>query len=161
MRRGAVALAVALLCPAVPAAAEDALADRIACPAIACVDGLTLDVPPERAWPAGDYVFKLSLDGKAMTCRGSLPFKVCDEPGLVCDGEGAMITQSGCAMPPETHGFGSISIPSGPAQVAVNITHNGSVMLEKNYTPAYREASFGPAACNIRCRQATLPLFGE
>lgn len=161
MRCFAVATAVALLCLAVPAVAEEAQVDRIACPAIACVDGLMLDVPPDRVWPAGDYVFKLSMDGKTMTCRGSLPFKGCDEPGLVCDGEGAIITQSGCAMPPETHGFGTISIPSGPAQVAVSVTHNGSTMLDKNYTPAYREAGMGPAACNIRCRQATLPLFGD
>ncbi len=160
MRRMAVAMALSLLSLAtVPAAA--AMDDPIACPAIACVDGLTLDVPPERAWAAGDYVFKLTMDGKPITCRGSLPFKGCDEPGLVCDGEGAMITQSGCAMPPETHGFGNISIPAGPAQVAVTIRHNGGVLLDKNYTPAYREASFGDPRCNIRCRQATLPLFGE
>lgn len=142
-------------------AAGQAGAARLACPAIACVDGLTLDVPPERTWLAGDYVFKLTMDGKGMSCRGSLPFQGCDAPGLVCDGEGAMIMQSGCALPPETHGFGSISIASGPAQVAVIITHNGDVMLDKRYTPSYREASLGPAACNIRCRQATLPLFGN
>lgn len=156
MRRFVVT-ALMLCLTVVPAAAA-----RTACPAIACVDGLTLDVPPERAWPAGDYVFKLTMDGKAMTCRGSLPFKGCDAPGLVCDGEeGAIITQSGCALPPETHGFGTISIASGPAQVSVKIEHNGGVLLDKNYTPAYRAASLGPAACNIRCRQATLPLFSE
>lgn len=160
MRRVAAAL-LALCLAAVPALATEALADRIACPAIACVDGLTLDVPPERAWPAGAYVFTLNMDGKSMVCRGSLPFKGCDDPGLVCDGEGAMITQSGCALPPETHGFGSISIAAGSAQVGVKIEHNGGVLLDKNYTPAYRETSLGPPACNIRCRQATLPLFGE
>ncbi|MBP7252817.1 MAG: hypothetical protein KBA75_04960 [Alphaproteobacteria bacterium] len=147
------------LCSAVP---SPALAlSPVACTEMGCVDGLMLSVAPDYRWHSGAYVFRLKLDGRAVICQGSLPLKACDMPSLTCDGVGVMITESGCALQPEAHGFGDIQISSGPQQVAVSITRDGQTMVDKTVTPTYRTARPNGPQCEPECRQASLPLFEQ
>lgn len=133
----------------------------VACTEMGCVDGLALTVAPDYRWQPGAYVFRLTLDGRAVTCRGSLPLNACDMPSLTCDGEGVMITESGCALPPEAQGFGDIQISSGPRQVAISITRDGQTLVEKTVTPTYRTARPNGSQCEPECRQASVPLLGQ
>ncbi len=159
MRRGGRWVALLMLCSAV---AAPALAlSPVACTKMGCVDGLMLTVTPEYRWQPGDYVFRLTLDGSTVTCRGRLPLNACDMPSLACDGEGVMITESGCALPPEAQGFGDIQISSGPQQVAVSITRDGQTLVNKTVTPIYRTARPNGPQCEPECRQASAPLFGQ
>ncbi len=134
-------------------------ADPVACTEIGCVDGLVLNVAPDYHWAPGDYVFAFKIDGQPQTCRGSLPLKPCGEPSVICDGSGVMITESGCALPPDAHGFGTITLANGPAQVDVTITHNGQTLVQKTITPTYKTSRPNGPQCEPQCRQASVELF--
>lgn len=145
----------AFLLAAPPAGAEQA------CTEIGCLDGLTLDVASDHRWPAGKYSFNFRLDGRAVNCTGALPLKPCGEPGIVCDGPGVMITESGCALPAAAHGFGPVMLPGGPQKLQVAVSHNGRLLTEKSLTPQYRESRPNGPQCEPLCRQASAALFAE
>lgn len=130
---------------------------QMACTQIACMDGLTIDVPLEYQWQPGSYVFDFTLDGKPVRCSGSLPLKSCEQHSLTCSAEGVMIMESGCALP-DGHGFGMISIGSGPASAALSITHNGKTIAQGSWKPTYQSAQPNGQQCEPTCRQATVTL---
>jgi len=140
-----------LLCH--PAMAAE-IAPPTACTEIACVDGLTLEVTPDYAWAAGNYVFNFVLDGAAITCRGALPLPSCEQSSIRCDKAGVQITESGCALDPDAQGFGSITIPNAPKQVAVTITHNNKILVQKNFAPHYNTTNPNGKQCVPQCHQA-------
>lgn len=157
-RAGLIALACWCGLAALPAYAET----PVACTEIGCVNGLSLTVPTDYSWQPGAYVFSLKLDGRTVTCKGKLPLNACDMPSVNCDGEGVVITESGCALPsPEAQGFGDIQIESGPQQVAVSVTRDGQTLVEKILMPSYRTARPNGPQCGPECRQASIPLFGQ
>jgi hypothetical protein len=128
-----------------------------ACTKMACMDGLTIDVPLEYQWKPGKYVFDFTLNGKPVHCTGSLPLKSCDQHSLNCTAEGIIITESGCALP-DGHGFGMISIGSSPASVSLKITHNGQAIAQGNWKPVYQFAQPNGPQCEPICRQASVSL---
>jgi hypothetical protein len=153
MRLMRLSLALLSFCCAVPAQADTA------CTEIGCIDGLSLTVPPDYHWGTGDYVFSFTLDGRAVTCTGALPLKECGEASMSCDGDDVMITESGCALLPEAHGFGNVYIASSPTKIQVKVTRNGAVLMDKKMTPRYRDTHPNGAQCEPQCRQATVALF--
>lgn len=159
MTRGGLT-ALVLLCSAVVSPAW--ALSPVACTEIGCVNGLALTVAPDYQWQPGAYVFRLTLDGRTVTCRGNLPLNACDMPSVHCDGEGVVITESGCALPsPEAQGFGDVHIENGPQQVAVSVTRDGQTLVDKTVTPTYRTSRPNGPQCAPECRQASLPLFGQ
>lgn len=151
----------ALLCGALAGTPAAWAMEPLACTEIGCVDGLTLTVVPEYRWQPGAYVFRLTLDGRTVTCKGSLPLKACGTPSLTCDGEGVMMTESGCALPPEAQGFGDVHVENGPRQVAISITRDGQTLVDKTVTPTYRTSRPNGPRCAPECRQANVPLLGQ
>lgn len=131
----------------------------MACTEIGCIDGLSLTVPPDYHWKAGDYVFSFTLDGRVVTCMGALPLKECGEASVSCDGDDVTITESGCALPPEAQGFGDVHSASSPTKLRVKIVRNGAVIVDKKIVPHYRDTRPNGAQCEPQCRQATAALF--
>lgn len=101
-------------------AANTARAEK-ACTQMWCQEGLTVNLKADT-WPAGSYEFVVRADDRTVTCKSSLPFKGC-EGNTVCDGKGVMIGESGCALPPEAHGFYAIILPSIPDDIKLTVTH--------------------------------------
>lgn len=69
-----------------------------------------------------------------------------------------MITESGCALPPEAQGFGDINLGGSPASFSVKITRDGEVIGEGSSTPQYITSQPNGAGCEPVCKQATMPL---
>jgi len=101
----------------------------------------------------------VEADGHTTVCEGRLPLGACDAgPSLQCDGEGVSISESGCALPPEMHGFASIDLRAGPAEVRVTISREGDQVASGRFQPEYAETQPNGPGCPPVCRQASARL---
>lgn len=152
---GLACAATLLACTPKPAQ-PDAPPQKI-CTAMGCVNGLNVSVAKATAWPAGVYDFVLDLDGTAVTCTGALPLKPCDEgPSLTCTPtDKVQITESGCALPTDQHGFGDIHIEGAPANVKLTIRTGETVLFENELRPEYRTLQPNGPDCEPTCRSAS------
>ncbi len=116
MKSSALLLAVLLLI----GSASTAQAQK-ACTQMWCQEGLTVNLKADT-WLAGNYEFVVTADDRTVTCKSSLPFKSC-EGNTACNGEGVMIGESGCALPPEAHSFHAIMLPVIPENIKITVTH--------------------------------------
>lgn len=138
---------------------SDQPAGQAVCTEMGCVDGLTLQVDPNYKWQPGKYAFDFVLDGKRVHCDGVLPLKSCEQESVVCSSkQKVMITQNGCALPPEAQGFGDINLGDNPASVSVKITRNGQTIADGALNPLYRTTQPNGPGCEPVCKQATVPL---
>jgi len=147
---GSVDPAVARACPDAPSHSTNG---ATACTEIGCNDGYQIEVTPHDAWPAGDYRYTLELDGRTVTCSGSLPLQPCGTPSMTCDDEGVSITESGCALGPAQHAFGGVSIPELPAKVHLRIEHDGAALVDQALTVEYRSSQPNGPGCGPVCCQ--------
>lgn len=127
------------------------------CTEIGCVSGLRIDLQKAGAWQPGAYVFTFELDGSPVRCSGALPLKACDAgPSLTCDGEGRVqIGESGCALPPDQHGFSDIQLLGSPAKVRVAIARDGQELHSAELAPTYTESRPNGPGCEPVCRGAS------
>lgn len=156
IRSGLLGLGVLVAAFSPPAAAQQA------CTEIGCTNGVTFSVDPARAWGRGVYRFSFIFDNKIVDCRARLPLKPCAEgPSVTCDGTGVMITESGCALPKESHGFGDIHIDGAPTRVVARVIYNNKLLVTRTIRPAYRESRPNGPQCGPVCRSAAYDLFGH
>lgn len=94
-------------------------AEILSCTQMWCQEGLMLNLKGDQ-WPAGEYMFKIKLDDKDVTCKGSLPFKTCDG-SVTCDDASVTIGESGCAMENETHSFHAVMVQTPPKHMTLDI----------------------------------------
>lgn len=131
---------------------------QMACTQMGCVDGLTVSIAPDYQWKPGNYAFDFTIDGKLLKCKGALPLKSCDAHNITCDGDGVMITESGCALPADAHGFGDIMLGSGPSSVALTISRDGKPIGQGDWNVKYQTAAPNGPECGPVCHQATVKL---
>lgn len=127
------------------------------CTQIGCIGGLHIDLAAPGGWAPGSYTFALVLDGTPVTCTGGLPLPACDAgPALTCDvPDLVQIGASGCAMPPDQHGFSDIHLISGPARVELTIARDGQTLHNSTLTPTYVESQPNGPGCEPICRGAS------
>lgn len=127
------------------------------CTTIGCSDGFHLRIAAPNGWKPGAYVFTVVSDGAEQVCEGGLPLQPCGTPSIVCKGQGAapQITESGCALPANAHGFGDIVLPAGPAKISLKITRGGAVLVEQELAPTYVTTRPNGPSCEPICRQAS------
>ncbi len=133
-------------------------AEPRACTEMGCTSGFTIQVSPDYRWQPGQYHFAFQLDDKTITCDGVLPLPPCEQNGMKCSAEGVIITQSGCALPKEDHGFGDMFLSIFPKQVGVNITRDSKTIAAQQFTPAYQVLQPNGEGCEPVCKQATTTL---
>lgn len=131
---------------------------QMGCTQIGCVDGITISISPDYQWKPGIYAFNFTIDGKSIKCKGTLPLASCEGHNLTCDGEGVLITESGCALPPDAHGFGDIMLESSGSSLALNISRDGQSIAHGNWRVQYNTSQPNGAGCGPICRQATVTL---
>ena len=155
-----IAVVLAFLCACKPASQPEAPPPQRACTEIGCMNGLNVRVEKPTPWPAGDYEFVFDLDGTAVTCKGALPLPPCERsPALVCDPAGRVqVTESGCALPAEQHGWGDVQIEGEPAHAKVTIRHAGAVLHEADLQPEYRTLQPNGPDCEPTCRSASVSI---
>lgn len=138
-----------------PGPAQPGPGDR-ACTMMGCVDGLRLEFIVTGKWIPGRYNFAFDLDGEKVTCTGSLPLKSCDDgPSLTCDPAGKVqIGESGCALPPESHGFTDVQIHGSPRAVTMNISNDDKPLIEAKMTPNYTTTRPNGEGCEPVCNSA-------
>jgi hypothetical protein len=129
-----------------------------ACTMMACENGLMLGISPELRWRPGAYRFSFRGEGVDATCEGRLPLPACGTPALRCSDAKIMIMESGCALPPDSHGFGSIRLEHFPSELTVEITRQGAPLVAQTLRPQYRTVRPNGPDCEPVCRQASLPL---
>jgi hypothetical protein len=134
-----------------------------ACTDMGCMDGLRIQMTKATAWPAGEYEMTFDLDGTAVNCKGSLPLPACEQgPALSCTPtERVQVGESGCALPPEQHGWADVQIAESPTRVQVTIRHGAEVLHTSELQPQYRTLQPNGPGCEPTCRSAgatiTLP----
>lgn len=131
---------------------------QLACTQIGCEDGLAIRVPHNYAWQPGLYGFDFVIDGKPLVCRGALPLPRCGMGAMTCSGGDVMITESGCALLHESHGFGDIWVRSGPKEISLKVTYNGKPVAQQKWTPMYKMHRPNGPYCGPVCRQANVTL---
>ncbi|MBA3548329.1 MAG: hypothetical protein H0T76_17750 [Nannocystis sp.] len=126
------------------------------CTQMGCINGLHLNLAKVTPWTAGAYTFVLELDGAAVTCTGALPLPACDQgSALRCDVEGKVqIGESGCALPPEQHGFSDIQISGEPTTVKLTIKREDQQLHSGELTPTYVTSRPNGPGCEPECRGA-------
>ncbi len=138
-------------------AAPSPAAPDLPCTAMACLDGLRIELAPAAGtWGKGSYTFEVVTPAGTTTCEGSLPLPACDAgAALRCSGPPVSIGESGCALPAEQQGFASLELNEGPATFAVTIRKDGAELAKQTFTPAYRTVSPNGPQCGPTCRQAS------
>ena len=129
------------------------------CTAIGCLDGLRVDLTPTSGWKMGSYRFDIEIDGVVTTCEGSLPLKPCTGgPSLQCTpaGQRVVISESGCALPTEQHGFSQVSISDTAAKsVTIKVSRDGTPLVSKTLAPRYITSEPNGPGCPSTCTNAS------
>jgi hypothetical protein len=135
-------------------------APQHACTQIGCVDGLRVMMHKAASWQSGAYELAFDIDGTKVSCKGALPLPACDEgPGLKCDvPERVQITESGCALPADQHGFGDIGFTGEPARVKISVRHAGKEIHAEELAPSYKVLQPNGEGCEPTCNSATAEL---
>jgi hypothetical protein len=121
------------------------------------MDGLRLQMTKATPWPAGEYELSFDLDGTAVTCKGSLPLKPCEQgPALSCaPTDRVQVGESGCALPADQHGWSDVQIAESPARVQVTIRHGAEVLHTSEIQPQYKTLQPNGPGCEPTCRSAS------
>lgn len=145
--------AVPACAPSTPASKEPG--DKV-CTMIGCINGVHMNLAKVTPWTAGNYSFAFDLDGAAVTCTGALPLPACDKgSALRCDVEGKVqIGESGCALPPEQHGFSDIQVHGEPARIKLTIKREDQTLYSGETTPSYVTSRPNGPGCEPECRGA-------
>ncbi len=134
------------------------------CTQIGCIDGLRVNLTKPTPWAAGNYTFTFALDDAPVTCTGALPLPACDQgPALRCQGDDkakrlVQIGESGCALPPEQHGFSDIQISGTPTKIQLTIEHAETVLHSSEFAPTYVTTRPNGPECGPECRSASTEL---
>jgi hypothetical protein len=146
--------------PAPTQPTPDATTPQRACTQIGCVDGLRVITQKTASWQPGTYEFAFDIDGTDVSCRGSLPLPACDQgPGLKCDvTEKVQITESGCALPADQHGFGDMGFTGEPTRVKISVRHEGKEIHAEELTPSYKVVQPNGDGCEPTCNSATAEI---
>lgn len=146
------------LVAACPEAEQFERGTRNACTDVGCRNGFNLDVSPSSGWSAGAYSFELDLDGRALTCQGSIPLKACGERSFRCDADDVMLGESGCALPATAQGIANIAFEAFPLVLSVRILKDGKELTSSKLTPTYKAGQPNGPGCEPVCCGASATL---
>jgi hypothetical protein len=126
-----------------------------ACTEMGCTSGLHLSVLPLASWPHGDYRYVLDVDGRTVTCEGSLPLRGCESRNITCSEPGFAVVESGCALPRSEHAFGGMEIPGFPDRVHLRIELDGRPLADEDLDLRWTRTQPNGEGCPPVCCQAS------
>ena len=143
--------------PAGPGDSGDGGAGGGNCTEIGCENGLRMALTKASPWVPGTYVFAFELDGKPVECKGALPLQPCDAgSSLSCTPDSVVqVGESGCALPPEQHGFSDITVRGEPKQVTLKILLDDKPLASTDVTPNFLSSQPNGPGCEPTCRTAS------
>ena len=153
-------LVVVGACAQSPAPGPGPVPSGQVCTQIGCLDGLLVRVVKPSPWVPGRYTFEVDVDGVQVRCSGALPLQPCESgPSLACTGDGkVIISESGCALPPESHGFGDLQISGEPQAVGITIKLDDNVLHTTTLQPSYVTSQPNGPGCEPTCRSGSADL---
>ena len=125
------------------------------CTEIGCSDGYNLNVSPSSGWAMGAYTFELTVDGRKVTCQGSIPLETCDERSFSCDADGVRLGESGCALPPSQQGIASVMFEGYPLALTVRVLKDGTELTSSELKPKYTTGQPNGPGCDPVCCSAS------
>jgi hypothetical protein len=126
------------------------------CTEMGCTSGYRIGVSPDQGWPAGQYTFEITADGKQQICTGSIPLSDCATQSIRCTGDDlASIEELGCAIDVASQGYGGIAFNGTPCDVRIKISRDGEVLADSSFTPDYRWIEVNGPGCGPRCLQGS------
>jgi len=143
------------LVAACPDSAQFERTGKNECTAIGCQSGYNLDVSPSSGWAAGAYRFELTIDGRAITCQGTIPLAPCSERSFVCDAEGVRLGESGCALGSTQQGIARVSFDGFPLAISVRVLRDGNALASAELTPVYKAGQPNGPGCDPICCSAS------
>lgn len=128
-----------------------------ACTKIGCENGVRMTLTKATPWVPGTYAFAFELDGEPVECKGALPLQACDAgPSLSCTPDAVVqVGESGCALPPEQHGFSDITVRGEPKQVTLKILHDDKPLASADITPNFLTSQPNGPGCEPICKTAS------
>jgi hypothetical protein len=99
------------------------------------------------------------VDGRAVTCQGSLPLKTCGERSFSCDTEGVRLGESGCALPAGQQGLANITFTAFPLALSIRVLRNGDELASAELTPRYTAGQPNGSGCDPVCCGASGQLM--
>lgn len=128
------------------------------CTDIGCRNGYNVDVSPSSGWAAGDYRFELTVDGRAITCQGSIPLKACGTHSFSCDAQGVRLGESGCALPADQQGISNLDFEGFPLAISLRVLKDGAELASEQLTPKYTSGQPNGPGCDPVCCGALAKL---
>jgi hypothetical protein len=139
-----------------PSDTLDKLKGKKICTEMGCIDGFNVEVEA-KAWPKGKYKIVVTADDKSTTCEGALPLPACDKgKALTCKGDvKVMVSENGCALPPDQHGFGPFNFMGTPKKVGIAISREGKSVAKADFQPAFKTVQPNGPECGPTCNFAS------
>jgi hypothetical protein len=123
----------------------------------ACRSGYGVSFTSGSAWAQGDYRFRFDIDGKVVTCEGSLPLDPsCEAVSIACDPEQIVfLDESGCALEPEEQSFAGFSVYSTDiSTVGVKVWREDVLLADVELTPEFAVERPNGEGCSSTCTKA-------
>ena len=133
------------------------------CTEIGCLNGYNVIVSPASGLAEGTYAFELTLDGRKISCEGSIPLKPCGERSFSCDADGVRLGESGCALPPNQQGIANLAFDGFPLALTIRVRKDGSELTSKELKPKYTAGQPNGPGCDPICCSAAgeLDIFAN
>lgn len=131
------------------------------CTDMGCHDHLRIALQPSEAWPRGVYAFELETKAGTAACDGALPLPPCGQLALTCTGTPVRISERGCGLAEDGHGFSDIELPSKAELVRLRISRDGELLVDRELRPKYKRQYPNGPACGPECEIAneTVAVF--
>lgn len=102
------------------AACQPTTAEPRTCTQLWCSEGLTMTFT-DASWAPGAYRIQVLADNRRTSCRARLPLPDCSASPIRCDDPDVRLLPSGCALPPEAHGFHGLHLTEIPRLIHLRI----------------------------------------
>ena len=125
------------------------------CTQVGCGSPFSIAFQRAGAWPIGKYTVEVTVDGQSFTCVTALPLSCSDQAPCAADAP-FLLGLSGCALDPSQHSLSGVEFlqDAAPATIQVKVSHEGDLLGEGTFTPAYTTSRPNGPNCESECKGA-------
>jgi len=125
------------------------------CTEIGCGPPFSIAFQRAGAWPIGKYAVEVVVDGQSFVCVTALPLSCSNQAPCAADAP-FLLGLSGCALDPSQHSLSGVEFlqDAAPATIQVKVSHEGDLLGEGTFTPAYTTSRPNGPNCESECKGA-------